>query len=102
MIEPDEEEDPTRICEKCGIRPRWSRSLICKRCVECAGKAVAYCIRARKGEVPPGPSSDPRSPGHRERYARLKAAGANGAFARNYCRSKIGFERAMRQLQAGK
>lgn len=68
-LEPDEDEDPTRICVKCEIRPRWSRHGTCRHCVECAGRTVARCILRRKNErwVP---VADDR---HRRRYAAKKA-----------------------------
>lgn len=96
MMEPDEDEDPTRICVKCGIRPRWSRHGQCTRCVECAGKAVAYCIRVRKEPTPVESIHQSRT----ERYHRLRRAGASAMFARRYCRSPGGFQMGMRQLGA--
>lgn len=69
-LEPDEDEDPTRICAKCGVRPRWSRHGTCKRCVECAGTTVRRCILARKNERwEPAPHNARR----RQRYAAMKA-----------------------------
>jgi hypothetical protein len=47
-MEPDEDEDPTRLCAKCGTRPRWSRMGNCTTCVECGGRYVAKCISRRK------------------------------------------------------
>lgn len=95
-LEPDEDEDPTRVCVKCGLRPRWSRHQSCTRCVECAGKAVAYCIRVRKEPTPIGCIQQPRT----RRYHQLRAAGASAMFARRYCRSPAGFAMGMRQLRA--
>lgn len=68
-LEPDEDEDPTRICVKCEIRPRWSRHGTCRRCVECAGRTVARCILRRKN-AHWVPIADDR---HRRRYAAKKA-----------------------------
>ena len=95
-LEPDEDEDPTRTCVKCGVRPRWSSHQNCTRCVECAGKGVAYCIRVRKEPIPIGSRHNART----RRYHELRVAGASAMFARRYCRSPAGFEMGMRQLRA--
>jgi hypothetical protein len=74
-MEPDDDEDPTRTCLKCGKRPRWSHHGACKHCVECATK-VAFCIRVRKEEGPfrhKGIPEARRPEQYRQRMARYHA-----------------------------
>lgn len=73
-MEPDEDEDPTRKCTHCQLRPRWSRHWACKRCVVCAGKSVRWCLLQRKRE--PGQfSSVPRQVRSRELYRMRREQG---------------------------
>lgn len=82
-IEPDEDEDPTRICTKCEERPRWSRHGCCRLCVECAGKNVAWCIRVRKSEEAPKSKVPSRCDALcRQRYDTLRRLGATSKQAR--------------------
>jgi hypothetical protein len=97
MIDVDEDEDPTRICTKCKLKPRWSRHGTCRRCVDCAGRTVARCIRLRKNDSFAGRAD--RATLARERYGLLKAAGASPKFAKDHCRSTGVYLLAMKDLK---
>lgn len=101
MTDPDEDEDASRTCVKCGTRPRWSKHWSCTRCAKCAGKAVRWCLMHRKISDEPIATlkNTARNLDQRERYRILRQLGASAKMAAGNCQSRGIFERASAQLR---
>lgn len=96
MIEPDEDEDPTRLCAKCEQRPRWSKHGACRNCAVCAGsRGLSFCLRRRKSDEPSRKVQLPKHAQLRlDRYHALRALGATSAEAVLGAGSVASFEMA--------
>jgi hypothetical protein len=98
VIEPDADEDPTRVCVKCEQRPRWSRHGRCRYCLQCNPKSALASLRVRKH----GPAVKPDTPykqACRARYALLVAAGATPQQASAVCGRIRGTDRFLAQAR---
>lgn len=92
MIEPDEDEDDTRLCAHCGVRPRWSKHGTCKRCAVCTGGKLRAYILHRKNETPPKKVvQSAQVKARMARYHTLRGLGMNSADARHWCTSAAKF-----------
>jgi hypothetical protein len=75
-MEPDEDEDPTRLCAKCEVRPRYSKHGCCRNCLQCAGRQAIKCIRRRKKEHPTSTPEQQREARRVQRKAQRQRANA--------------------------
>lgn len=81
MMEPDEDEDQTRLCSRCARRPRWSRHAGCKFCIQCGGRSVIKSLKHRKGGTSRKVEPKPWVAARRVRYYELRALGVRSAEA---------------------
>jgi hypothetical protein len=102
-MEPDEDEDPTRLCAKCGLRPRWSKHGACRHCAPCAGvRNLTFCLRARKTDEPPRKvTPSPAAARQQERYHELRRLGMPSHQARDSVSGRAVFEAALKKLLSG-
>jgi hypothetical protein len=96
-LEPDEDEDPNRVCVKCGVRPRWSRHGNCRFCVDCNPDSVVHCVKLRKEDAPL-PNTATRSGQRQVRYRALRKAGATCEFALLHRCGERSYQRGMQHL----
>lgn len=96
---PEDDDDTTRVCTKCGERPRWSKHGCCKRCLECAGKSARWCISVRKtGEL--NLSTKPSAVLWRQRCRAIREAGGTVAQAMHGAHGRHVFAKVMAELGA--
>jgi hypothetical protein len=96
VLEPDEDEDPSRLCAVCSARPRWSKHGNCTRCAVCAGPELRKLILHRKKDQQF--CTVPAIVRIRERYHALRRLGATIAEARSGSQGVRAFEAARERL----